>query len=89
MVLSNVLCDLAWSDVHNRLVARFPDVSPADIADLVIRASQAVELFGVTGDEAIERGQQIAINMIRQRTGELQDSSRLDPERHDRRKQPQ
>jgi hypothetical protein len=66
--------------------ARYPSIPKAEIAAVLMEARRAVDLFGLTREEELEMAGRIATALLRQRAGEDISVVRLDPEKHDRRR---
>jgi hypothetical protein len=78
-----------WPDVQT-LQAEFPSISLGEIGHVLLDARRSVELFGLSREDEAVMVEKIAMEELRQRTGESSAGgpARLDPERHRRRSQP-
>lgn len=86
---SRVADNEAWLEIAERLIARFAEVAPREVAATVLDARAATDLFALPLPERLAIGERLAEERLLQRIGESNGAAaHLDPQTHRRRVQP-
>jgi hypothetical protein len=73
-----------WTVLRDHLITGFPTLDPVAVAMEVERARAAVERFGLQAEEGLDTAEMVVRNQLLLVMGERLDSSRLNPEVHQR-----
>lgn len=77
-----------WPTLRAHLARQFPTVEAVLIDDEIDRAREAAVMFGVPREEQLPTVEIVARHNLMLLTGEIVETSRLDPETHVRRQSP-
>jgi hypothetical protein len=73
-----------WQTLTEHLVVAFPDAPADDIVRELVRAKEAIDVFGVPEEDRLGVTEVMVWHRLAMLTGRIPDIARLDPERHDR-----
>jgi hypothetical protein len=79
-------CDThdGWGDLAEHLITLFPDVRAGEVVDVLQRARDAAEEFGLPEDERLQTVEIMVRYQLMQLSGQMPTAARLDPENHQR-----
>jgi hypothetical protein len=67
-----------WKTLAEHLAADFPDAAPTKVVQAISQARAAMDLAGMTGDDALDTGEVLARQHLMLVTGRLEEAARLD-----------